>query len=115
MCINLDGECNNKSLTAVDLEGTLFGADHRISPRTVDTLGGRTLEQGRITEEFGHSDVLKLYVRSPQFAGGKLQRKLMPVVAGQAEISTSGAPFVELTAGVGLQVDVLYQLFSDSY
>ncbi len=184
----------NKSLIAVDLDGTLFGADHQISPRTIDTLhavaqrghaivvvtgrsmhsaiprlgllpadarivcsngayechrdsntrlwsepipasmvralrqavlqclpdasfgwesacglsyeqkfiseagGAHTLEQGGITEEFANNDALKLYIRSPQLARGDLQRKLMPVVAGIAEISTSGAPFVELTA-----------------
>lgn len=184
----------NKYLIAVDLDGTLFGADHQISPRTIDTLraverrghaivvvtgrsmysaiprlgslpddarivcangayeyhrssdtrawadpvlastsahlqklilqnlpdasfgwetasglgydqkficeagGAHTLEQGGIAEKFGQSDALKLYVRSPQFVRGDLQRRLTPVVDGRAELSTSGAPFVELTA-----------------
>lgn len=60
--------------------------------------GSHTLEQGGVSEEFGIGDVLKLYVRSPHFVRGNLQRKLMPLVDGQAEVSTSGAPFVELTA-----------------
>jgi len=60
--------------------------------------GSSTLEQGGNHEEFGHSDVLKLYVRTPDLVRGDLQRKLIPVLDGQAEVSTSGAPFVELTA-----------------
>ena len=184
----------NKWLIAVDLDGTLFGDDHQVSPRTVDVLhsvarrghaivvvtgrsacsaiprisaipsiarvvcsngayeydrfrkatkwsqtisataaiqlrqrileklpsasfgwesekglgyddrfvreagGAHTLEQGGIQEAFGESCVLKLYVRTSQLVRGDLQRTLMPVVDGQAEVSTSGAPFVELTA-----------------
>ena len=185
---------HQKRLIAVDLDGTLFGADHQISPRTVEVLyavqqrghaivvvtgrsahsaiprlgslpantrivcsngayeynqtgettvwsapllsttvtllreriiknmadasfgwetvnglsfeqkfineagGAHTLEQGGTLEAFGKSDVLKLYVRSPRFVRGDLQRALLPVVSGSAEVSTSGAPFVELTA-----------------
>ena len=60
--------------------------------------GAHTLEQGGMSEEFGQSDVLKLYVRTPQLVRGDLQRILMPVLGEQAEVSTSGAPFVEITA-----------------
>ena len=183
-----------KWLIAVDLDGTLFGADHQVSPRTIDALysvaqrghaivvvtgrsaysaitrissippdarvvcsngayeydrvrkarnwsqalspttaiqlrqrileklpgasfgwesenglgydarfvseagGAHTLEQGGMGEEFGKSCVLKLYVRTPQFVRGDLQQMLIPLLEGQAEVSTSGAPFVELTA-----------------
>lgn len=183
-----------KRLIAVDLDGTLFGADHQVSPRTADALhavarrghaivvvtgrsahsavsrinsipptvrvicsngayeynrsrqdkhwsqalsataaiqlrkrileqlpnasfgwesdyglgydaqfiseagGAHTLEQGGMSEAFGQSDVLKLYVRTPQLVRGDLQRVLIPILDNQAEVSTSGAPFVELTA-----------------
>jgi Cof subfamily protein (haloacid dehalogenase superfamily) len=60
--------------------------------------GADTLEQGGMSEAFGQSEVLKLYVRTPQFVRGDLQRQLTPILDGQAEVSTSGAPFVELTA-----------------
>ena len=60
--------------------------------------GAHTLEQGGMSEAFGRSEVLKLYVRTPQLVRGDLQRQLIPILDGQAEVSTSGAPFVELTA-----------------
>ncbi len=60
--------------------------------------GAHTLEQGGTSEEFGKSSVLKLYVRTSQFLRGDLQQMLIPIVDGQVEVSTSGAPFVELTA-----------------
>jgi len=64
----------------------------------VEAGGTHTLEAPGIVEEFGTGDVLKLYARSPQLVRGDLQEKLIPIVNGQAEVSTSGAPFVELTA-----------------
>lgn len=60
--------------------------------------GAHTLEQGGVSEKFGQSDVLKLYVRTREHVRGDLQQKLLPVLGGDAEVSTSGAPFVELTA-----------------
>lgn len=60
--------------------------------------GAHTLEQGGISEEFGKGCVLKLHVRTPQLVRGDLQRMLMPIMEGQAEVSTSGAPFVDITA-----------------
>lgn len=184
----------DKWLIAVDLDGTLFGADHQVSPRTVDALhavamrghaivvvtgrsahsaiarlgsippdtrivcsngayeynrltqtqewsqaipaaalveirqhileklpdasfgwesaqglgyekqfireagGDHTLEQGGVSEEFGQGDVFKIYVRTPQLVRGELQNMLKTILDGQVELSTSGAPFVELTA-----------------
>lgn len=60
--------------------------------------GAHTLEQGGTSEAFGKSSVLKLYVRTPELVRGDLQQMLLPALHGQAEASTSGAPFVELTA-----------------
>lgn len=68
-------------------------------PRFVEEAGGaHTLEQGGIYEDLSQSDVLKLYVRTPQLVQGELQSRLDAVVEEHAEVSTSGAPFVELTA-----------------
>lgn len=64
----------------------------------IEAGGSHTLEQGGIFEEFGTSDVHKIYVRSPRLVRGDLQERLIPIVDRQAEVSTSGAPFVELTA-----------------
>lgn len=60
--------------------------------------GAHTLEQGGVRERLGECDVLKLYVRSRKWIRGDLQRQLVTVLGGEAEVSTSGAPFVELTA-----------------
>lgn len=60
--------------------------------------GAHTLEQGGFNESFGQSDVLKLYVRSPDLFRDDLQRAITPVVDTLAEVSSSGVPFVELTA-----------------
>lgn len=60
--------------------------------------GAHTLEQGGVRRAFGDGCLLKIYVRTPQFLRGDLQKILQPLMDGQAEVSTSGAPFVELTA-----------------
>lgn len=60
--------------------------------------GVQTLERGGKSEVFGQDDVLKLYVRSLECSCAELQHRLSTLLAGRAEVSTSGAPFVELTA-----------------
>ena len=60
--------------------------------------GAHTLEQGGSAEPLGCSDTLKLYVRTPALARSHLQQHLLPIVGDQSEVSTSGVPFVELTA-----------------
>ena len=73
-------------------------AGHGFEDKFLKEAGGaNTLEQGGTSEKLGLSSVFKLYVRTPQLVRGDLQRMLVPVLDGQAEVSTSGAPFVELT------------------
>ena len=60
--------------------------------------GADTLEQGGKFESSGHCDVLKLFVRAPGHKGGELAVKLSEAMDGEVEISSSGAPFAEITA-----------------
>lgn len=60
--------------------------------------GAHTLEQGGRKESLGQSDVLKICVRTVELARDELQDRLQNLLSGLAEVSTSGAPFVELTA-----------------
>lgn len=60
--------------------------------------GAHTLEQGGGITALGQSDVFKLYMRTPKLVREALQRKVLSVLDDEAEVSSSGAPFVELTA-----------------
>lgn len=60
--------------------------------------GAHTLEQGGVQDDIGSSDILKLYVRTPQLQRAELQAEIEKLLQNQAEVSTSGVPFVEITA-----------------
>ncbi|MFK7854874.1 MAG: HAD family hydrolase [Granulosicoccus sp.] len=71
----------------------------RYEDRFVHEAGGaHTLEQGGDSAPLGHYDVMKLFARTPKLISGDLQKMLAQLIEGQAEVSTSGVPFVELTA-----------------
>ncbi len=65
---------------------------------TEEAGGAHTLEQGGLQEEFGSGEVLKLFVRTPHLQRGALQTEVEKSLNNQAEVSTSGVPFVEITA-----------------
>jgi len=56
------------------------------------------LEQGGVFEKLNESDVIKTYVRRAQQCGAKLAGSVQALLGGEAEVSTSGAPFVEINA-----------------
>lgn len=60
--------------------------------------GEHTLEQGGVHENLGQSDVIKIFARTPLQSGGELACSVQTLVGSDAEVSTSGAPFVEITA-----------------
>ena len=60
--------------------------------------GAHTLEQGGKKETLGQCDVLKLFVRAPGKKSGELNTMLSRLLYGDAEVSSSGVPFVEITA-----------------
>ncbi len=60
--------------------------------------GAHTLEQGGSREPFGISDVLKLYVRTPELQRGDLQKAVKATVGDDAEASASNVPFIEVSA-----------------
>lgn len=92
-----------RELISAQLPCASFGweSDHglRYEDRFVREAGGaHTLEQGGDSSALGHCDVMKLFARTPKLKGGDLQKMLTQLVDHQAEVSTSGVPFVELTA-----------------
>ena len=60
--------------------------------------GAHTLEQGGKKDTLGQCDVLKLFVRAPGKTSGELNAMLSKLLYGDAEVSSSGVPFVEITA-----------------
>ena len=60
--------------------------------------GAHTLEQGGKQDAPAQCDVLKMFVRTPEQTGGELAAKLSQLFEGEAEVSSSGAPFAEITA-----------------
>ena len=60
--------------------------------------GADTLEQGGKYESSEYCDALKLFVRVPGYEGGQLAVMLSGTMDGEVEISSSGAPFAEITA-----------------
>jgi len=68
-------------------------------PKFVEEAGGaHTLEQGGFHENLGQSDVYKIFARTPHQRGSELASSVQMLVGSDAEVSTSGAPFVEITA-----------------
>lgn len=65
----------------------------------VDEAGGaHTLEQDGLETVLGQHDLLKLFVRSPELVAGELVDTLQSLLRSDIEVSTSGVPFVEITA-----------------
>lgn len=65
----------------------------------IDEAGGSdTLEQGGRHEPMGEFDVFKLFVRTPEQRSGVLARSIQEYFGSEIEVSSSGAPFVEITA-----------------
>ena len=65
----------------------------------MDEAGGaHTLEQGGVSEPIGRVDIFKLFVRTPEHKGGALAGVLQELFGSELEISSSGVPFVEITA-----------------
>ena len=60
--------------------------------------GADTLEQGGKHEFLKNNDILKLFVRASGHKGGELAVELSGSLDGEVEISSSGAPFAEITA-----------------
>ena len=57
-----------------------------------------SMEHGGATDDAPDAPLFKLYVRTPSAIRGELQRIVRPLLGASAEVSTSGAPFVEATA-----------------
>lgn len=65
----------------------------------IDEAGGsHTLEQGGVHEPIGQFDIFKLFVRTPEQGGGVLASSLQDLFGREIEVSSSGVPFVEITA-----------------
>ena len=56
------------------------------------------MEQGGFHEPSSDSDVLKLFVRTAEQRGGELANTLNTFLDSGAEVTSSGVPFVEITA-----------------
>ncbi len=68
-------------------------------PKFITEAGGaHTLEQGGHKDTLGQCDLLKVYVRTPEQKGGELAATLHKILDGEVEVSSSGAPFAEITA-----------------
>ena len=57
-----------------------------------------SMEHGGASEAEEEAPLFKLYIRSPSAIRGALQAIVRPLLGDAAEVSTSGAPFVEATA-----------------
>ena len=60
--------------------------------------GAHTLEQGGPVDVPLQSEVMKLFVRTPERNGSKLAGMLSSLLENDIEVSSSGAPFAEITA-----------------
>ncbi len=68
-------------------------------PKFIHEAGGaHTLEQGGCHDHSIQNDVLKIFARTPDRKGDELAKHLLPILNNEFEVSTSGAPFVEITA-----------------
>lgn len=65
---------------------------------TEEAGGAHTLEQGGTSESIGQLDLYKLFVRTPEKKGGILANSLTELFGSEIEVSSSGVPFVEITA-----------------
>ena len=75
--------------------------------------GAHTLEQGGLNQIPEHADVLKLFVRTPEKRGGDLAEFLQEILGGDVEVSSSGVPFVEITAAGTNKGSALARIASD--
>jgi len=64
----------------------------------IEAGGAHTLEQGGCFEDLPEIEVFKLFVRTPEKKGPVLAEAVQQLLAGAADVSSSGAPFVEITA-----------------
>jgi len=68
-------------------------------PRFIEEAGGaHTLEQGGSHDVSSKAEILKLFVRTPEHRGGELARVIKDLPVSDVEVSSSGVPFVEITA-----------------
>jgi len=68
-------------------------------PKFLEEAGGaHTLEQGGFHENLNQSEVIKIFARTPEQRGSELANSVQILLGSDAEVSTSGAPFVEITA-----------------
>lgn len=64
----------------------------------VEAGGAHTLEQGGGRESIGQRDALKLFVRAPEQNGAAVAAVVRELLEKNVEVSSSGAPFAEITA-----------------
>jgi len=72
------------------------------------------MERGGVPPEVAEAPLYKLYIRTPAAVGEDLQRVVVPLLGEAAEVSTSGAPFVEATAPNVDKGSALVRLASDA-
>ena len=60
--------------------------------------GAHTLEQGGFHDPTASVDTLKIFVRTPEQKRAELARTLQRILGTTVEVSSSGAPFAEITA-----------------
>jgi len=92
---------------------------HCYEPKFITEAGGAlTLEKNGASENSAsensqHCDVLKLLVKTPELQGGELAVKLLEMLEGEFEVSSSGAPFAEITANGVNKGSALAKIASD--
>ena len=75
--------------------------------------GSHTLESGGLKESLGQSDLYKLFVRTPEQKSAELAKLLQEFFEGEIEVSSSGVPFVEITAAGTNKGAALEKIASD--
>jgi len=75
--------------------------------------GAHTLEQGGRHAPPGESDVLKLFVKTPERRGGDLARTLQALLEDTVEVSASSVPFVEVMAAGATKGAALARIAAD--
>ena len=63
-----------------------------------DAFEPASMERGGQVDENPDAPLFKLYIRTPEAVRGALQEIVRPLLGDAAEVSSSGAPFVEATA-----------------
>lgn len=83
-------------------------------PKFAHEAGGiHTLEQGGTHDASLCSDTLKVFVRTPELKHAKLATKIKQILGNDVEVSSSGVPFVEITAAGVNKGSALKQVASD--